>query len=259
MVEIHATAIVSPGAEIAAGVTIGPYTVIGERVRVGEESVVGPHTVIQGPTTIGKRNRILGQAAIGTASQDLKYQGEETFLTIGDDNVIREFVTINRATAAGGGTTLGSRNLLMTGVHIAHDCSIGEGNVMANAATLAGHVDVGDHCVVGAFTGVHQFCRVGMYAFVGAYSVLTRDALPFVKTVGERNRARIYGINSVGLRRKGFSAERIRKLKWAYRWLFQRKLKLKEALIQIRDEGLETRDVKALMEFMESSERGFVR
>lgn len=259
MIEIHQTAVVSPRAEIAESVAIGPYSVIGEDVWIGEECVIGPHTVIEGPTTIGRRNRFFGQASVGTDSQDLKYRGDETFLIIGDDNVIREFVTINRGTAAGGTTSIGNRNLLMTGVHIAHDCCIGEDAVMANAATLAGHVDIGDGSIVGAFSGVHQFCQVGKYAFVGGYSVLTQDALPFVKTVGERNQARIYGINSLGLQRKGFSAERIRKLKQAYRCLFQKDLKTSDAIARIREEGLETEEVRVLIEFIRNSKRGFVR
>lgn len=260
MIEIHETAIVSPRAEVGEGVRIGPYAVIGENVRIGEQTFVGPHCVLEGPAIIGKGNRFLGQSAIGTPPQDLKYRGEESLVVMGDDNVVREFVTVNRGTAGGGGrTTVGNHNLLMTGVHIAHDCHVGTGTIMANAATLAGHVAIGDHATVGAFTGVHQFCRVGAHAFVGGYSVLTRDALPFIKTVGDRNQAKIYGINSVGLERKGFSKERIEALKKAYRWLFQKKLKVREALAKISGEGWLTEDVKILIEFMESSERGFVR
>lgn len=258
--EIHETAIVSPDAEIGEGVEIGPYAVIGDRVTIGEGTLIGPHTVIEGPTDIGQGNRIFGQSAIGTDPQDLKYQGEETTLSIGDLNIIREFVTINRGTGGGGGkTTIGNMNLLMTGVHIAHDCHVGQRNILANAATLAGHVDVEDDATVGAFSGVHQECRVGVHAFVGGYSVLTRDALPFVKTVGYRNQAKIYGINSLGLRRKKFSAKRIKALKEAYRLIFQKGLKLQEAIEAVRSEDLETEDVNALIEFVESSKRGFVR
>jgi UDP-N-acetylglucosamine acyltransferase len=257
---IHETAIVSPGAEISGGVRIGPYAVIGDRVTIGEGTLVGPHTVIDGPTVIGKGNQIIGQSAIGTIPQDLKYQDEETFLSIGDLNIIREFVTINRGTEGGGGkTTVGDMNLLMTGVHIAHDCHVGQRTILANAATLAGHVDVEDDSTVGAFSGVHQECRVGVHAFVGGYSVLTRDALPFVQTVGHRNQAKIYGINSLGLRRKKFSAKRIKALKEAYRWLFQKGLKLQEAIEAIRSEDLETEDVSVLIQFVETSKRGFVR
>ena len=258
--EIHKTAIVSQGAEIGRGVRIGPYAVIGDDVAIGEDTIIGPHSVIEGPTSIGSKNRILGQSAIGTIPQDLKYQAEETFLSIGDENVIREFVTINRGTAGGGGRTIiGNRNLLMTGVHIAHDCSVGQGAILANSATLGGHVEVGDDSTVGAFTGVHQFCRVGCHAFVGGYSVLTRDALPFVKTVGDRGQAKIYGINSVGLRRKGFSSQRVETLKKAYRWLFQKGLTVKVAIGKIREKKLEAEDVVRLIHFIETTERGFVR
>ena len=258
--EIHKSAVVSGRAQVAQGVRIGPYAVIGDDVTIGEGTVVGPLTVIEGPTIIGKGNRIIGQSAIGTIPQDLKFQGEETFLSIGDENIIREFVTINRGTAGGGGkTTIGNGNLLMTGVHIAHDCHVGKRTVLANSATLAGHVEIEDDSTVGAFSGVHQDCRVGVYAFVGGYSVLTSDALPFVKTVGYRNQARIYGINSMGLERKNFSSQRIGALKKAYRWLFHKGLKLRQAIDQIRKEELEREDVSVLLEFIESSRKGFVR
>ncbi|MFZ0428446.1 MAG: acyl-ACP--UDP-N-acetylglucosamine O-acyltransferase [Acidobacteriota bacterium] len=258
--QIHPTAIVSRGAELAAGVVIGPYTVIGERVRIGENSVVGPSCLLEGPTTIGRDNRIYGHAAIGTDPQDLKFQGEETFLEIGDANRIREFVTINRGTgAATSYTRIGSRNLLMTGVHVAHDCRVGDDAILANAATLAGHVLVGDRATVGAFSGIHQFCRVGMHAFIGGYSVITQDALPFMKTVGARGEARSYGPNTIGLERLGFSSERQRALKEAFRTLFHRGLKLKEAIEQIRASDALTPDVEELVRFVESSERGVIR
>lgn len=257
---IHETAIVSPRSELGPGVQIGPYAVIGDDVTLGEGTVVGPHTVIQGRTVIGKRNRIYGQSAIGSDPQDLKYGGEDTLLVLGDENIIREFVTVNRGTALGNGrTTVGSRNLFMTCVHVAHDCTVGDGAVLTNAATLAGHVHVGDGAIIGAFSGVHQFCRVGPHAFIGGYSVITRDALPFIKTVGDRNDARIYGINSIGLERRGFPPPRIEALKKAYRRLFLKKLKLDEAVRLIREEGLETPDVALLLGFIETSERGFVR
>jgi len=258
--QIHPTAMVSPEVELAEGVQIGPYAVIGERVVIGQGTWVGPHAVIEGPTVIGKNNRIKGQSAIGTPPQDLKYKGEETFLEIGDENTIREFVTINRGTAGGGRrTTIGSHNLLMTGVHVAHDCHIGQQTILANSATLAGHVEIGNFSTIGAFSGVHQFCRVGLHAFIGGYSVLTRDALPFVKTVGSRNQAGIYGINSVGLGRRGFSKERIKALNQAYRWLFRKGLSLSEARQNIEDGGPLTEDVAVLLDFIDTSDRGFVR
>jgi len=259
-VSIHPTAIVAPDAVLGDGVSIGPYSIIGECVVIGEGTSVGPHTIIERNTRIGRGNRIAGQASIGSWPQDLKFKGEVTWLEIGDNNVIREFVTLNRGTAGGRGrTTIGNNNLLMTGVHVAHDCLIGDHVIMANAATLAGHVDIADYSTVGAFTGVHQFCRIGPHAFIGGYSVITRDALPFVKTVGDRNEAKTYDINTIGLERRGFSRERIDALKKAYRILFRKGLKVKDAVEQIRAKGLETEDVSILIQFIESSERGFIR
>ncbi len=259
-VSIHATALVAPGAVLGEGVCVGPYTIIGPSVRIGEQTTVGPHCVIEGDTRIGRNNRISGQSSIGSAPQDLKYRGEPTWLEIGDDNTIREFVTINRGTVGGRGKTrVGSHNLLMTGVHVAHDCMVGDHVIMANAATLAGHVDIEDFSTVGAFSGVHQFCRVGTHAFIGGYSVITRDALPFVKTVGDRNDAKTYDINSMGLERRGFSRERIDALKKAYRILVRKGIKVKEAVEQVRVQGLATDDVAVLISFIESSERGFIR
>ena len=259
-VSIHATALVAPGAVLGEGVCVGPYTIIGPSVRIGEQTNIGPHCVIEGDTRIGRDNRISGQSSIGSAPQDLKYRGEPTWLEIGDDNTIREFVTINRGTVGGRGKTrIGSHNLLMTGVHVAHDCLVGDHVIMANAATLAGHVDIADFSTVGAFTGVHQFCRIGLHAFIGGYSVITRDALPFVKTVGDRNDAKTYDINSIGLERRGFTRERIDALKKAYRILVRKGIKVKEAVEQVRVQGLETDDVAVLISFIETSERGFIR
>jgi UDP-N-acetylglucosamine acyltransferase len=258
--KIHPTALVAPGAVLAESVKVGPNAVIGDKVVLGENCSVGPFTVIEGPSRIGRNNRFYGHCSIGTDPQDLKYQGEETFLEIGDDNVVREFVTINRGTVGGGRRTrIGNRNLLMTGVHVAHDCTIGSDIIFANAATLAGHIDIGDHSTIGAFTGVHQFCRVGIHAFIGGYSVITRDALPFVKTVGSRGDAKIYGINRIGLERNGFSEMRIRALEETYRVLFRKKLTLQEALSQVAAELEKTRDIEELVQFIETSNRGFVR
>ncbi|MEE2822797.1 MAG: acyl-ACP--UDP-N-acetylglucosamine O-acyltransferase [Acidobacteriota bacterium] len=257
---IHTTAIVSPNAKVSKGVSIGPYSVIGDEVEIGEGCVLGSHVVIEGPTIVGKRNHFIGQCSIGTTPQDLKFKGEKTTLTIGDDNVIREFVTINRGTLGGGSkTTMGDGNLLMTGVHIAHDCHLGHRIILANSATLAGHVEVHDDSTVGAFSGVHQDCRVGVHAFIGGYSVITRDALPFVKTVGYRNQANIYGINSLGLERRGFSSLRIKSLTNAYRWLFKKGLTVEEAVSAIEKEDVRTKDVNILIDFIQSSTRGCIR
>ena len=258
--QIHDTAIIDPGAELAEDVQVGPNVLIGDGVRIGSGTVVGPFTVIEGPTIIGQDNHFYGHCSIGTDPQDLKFGGEKTRLEIGDNNVVREFVTVNRGTSGGGGLTrVGDRNLLMTAVHIAHDCLVGSSVIFANAATLAGHIDVGDHSTIGAFTGVHQYCRVGAHAFIGGYSVITRDALPFMKTVGIRGDAKIYGINKIGLERKGFSEERLESLNRAYRLLFRRKLKLQEAVERVRQEIEGTLDLEYLLSFIESSERGFIR
>ncbi len=256
----HPTAIVSLSASIGARVEIGPYTIIGEDVSIGDGTRIGPHVVIDGPTEIGCDNLILGQSAIGTVPQDLKYKGERSKLRIGDRNRIREFVTINRGTLGGiNETVLGNDNLLMAGVHIAHDCVLGNGTVFSNCASLAGHVEVGDHAILAGFAGVQQFCRVGRYAFLGAHSVLTRDALPFVKTVGSRNQARIYGINQLGLERKDFSKEEIDQLKRAYRVLFRKGLLVEEAVEQLAQEMGDSESVRTLIHFIRTSERGFVR
>jgi UDP-N-acetylglucosamine acyltransferase len=252
--EVHPTAIVHPNAKIGTGTVIGPYVTIGERVTIGQRCRIGASTVIDGVTTIGDDNEIFPMTSIGLVPQDLKFGGEPTRVVIGDRNVIREFVTIHRGTAGGGGvTTIGNHNLLMAYTHIAHDCHIGHHTIFANAATLAGHVLVEDYANIGAFSGVHQFCRVGRYAFIGGYSVVTRDALPFIKTVG--NRARIYGINTIGLRRKGFSKEAIDKLTRAYRHLLHSNTS--RALAQIDgDAALQGAEVRYLVEFIRSSKRG---
>jgi len=257
---IHPSAVVSPDAVLGRGVVVGPHCVIGERVQIGEGTEVGPSTLIEGPTVIGAGNRITGHASIGTDPQDLKFHGEETFLTIGDDNWIREFVTLNRGTGAGtSNTRIGSHNLIMTGVHVAHDCVVGDHTILENAATLAGHVDVGDYATVGAFTGVHQFCNVGPHAFIGGYSVLTRDALPFIKTVGSRNDAKTYGVNTIGLERKGFSKVRIEALQAAYRVICRRGPSLAASIRDLRESPNLTSDVEILLNFVEASRRGFVR
>jgi UDP-N-acetylglucosamine acyltransferase len=260
MSRIHETAIISPDAELAENVRVGPNVVIGDSVKIGEHCSVGPFTVIEGPSKIGRNNRFYGHCSIGTDPQDLKYAGEETWLEMGDENVVREFVTVNRGTSGGGGQTrIGNRNLLMTGVHIAHDCIVGNDIIFANAATLAGHIEIGDHSTIGAFTGVHQFCRIGVHAFIGGYSVITRDALPYVKTVGVRGDAKIYGINRMGLERKGFSKKQIQILDETYRILFRKGLRLREALIQVAEEIERTEEMEELIRFIETSKRGFIR
>ncbi|MBI2821360.1 MAG: acyl-ACP--UDP-N-acetylglucosamine O-acyltransferase [Acidobacteria bacterium] len=257
---VHPTAIIDPGAELAPDVSVGPYSIVGDEVKIGPGTAIGPYVHIQGPTEIGAGCRIHSHCSIGSDAQDLKFKGERASLRIGSHNLIREFVTINRGTRGGGGyTVLGDNNYLMTGVHVAHDCILGNGVILANAATLAGHVVVHDYSTVGAYSGVHQFCRVGTHAYVGGYSVLTRDALPFVKTVGSRNEAKTYGVNTLGLERRRFSREEIRILKKAYRLLVQSRLQLKEAIEQLRAQFPEDPHVRSLIEFVLESPRGFVR
>jgi UDP-N-acetylglucosamine acyltransferase len=248
------SAVVHPGAIIGAGTRIGPHAVIGEHVRIGRNCSIGASTVIDGWTEIGDDNEIFPMASIGLIPQDLKFGGEMTRVVIGNRNVIREFVTIHRGTAGGGGlTSIGDHNLLMAYTHIAHDCHVGHDTIFANGATLAGHVAVEDYAQVGAFSGVHQFCRVGQHAFIGGYSVVTRDALPFAKTVG--NRARIYGLNTIGLVRRKFPPESIDKLRRAYRYLLHSNTS--RALAQIEgDPSLHCPEVDYVVEFIRSSTRG---
>jgi UDP-N-acetylglucosamine acyltransferase len=215
---------------------------------------------VHGWTSIGKGCRFYSHCSVGTDPQDLKYGGETTYLEIGSDNVFREFVTLNRGTQGGHGiTVIGNGNFFMAYSHVAHDCVVGNSIIMANAATLAGHVTVGDHSTVGAFSAVHQFCRVGPHAFIGGFSVITRDALPFIRTVGDRNQAKIYGINIIGLQRKGFSDQCIGELKQVYRICFRSGGNIGEALARAKETSWASPEVSTLIEFMESSERGFIR
>ena len=251
---IHPTAIVQPGAQIGAGTEVGPYVTIGPHVRIGRDCRIGASTVIDGWTEIGDGNEIFPMASVGLIPQDLKFGGESTRLVIGNRNVIREFVTIHRGTGGGGGVTrIGDHNLFMAYAHVAHDCQVGNETIFANGATLAGHVLVEDYATVGAFSGVHQFCRVGRHAFIGGYSVVTKDALPFAKTVG--NRARIYGVNTIGLVRRRFSPDAIAKLRRAYRHLLHSNTS--RALAQIeRDPSLRCDEVQYVLDFIRTSSRG---
>jgi UDP-N-acetylglucosamine acyltransferase len=259
MPEIHLTAIVSSEANLAYDVVVDAFAIIGSGVAIGAGSIVGPFTRIEGAVTIGERNRIIGQSSIGTPPQDLKFKGERTELTIGNDNTIREFCTLNRGTAGGGGiTTIGSNNYFMAYSHVAHDCHIGDNVIFANNATLAGHVDVGDFATIGAFTAIHQFCRVGEHAFIGGGSICTQDVLPFVKTVGNRP-AKTYGINTLGLQRKGIEPETIEALQRAYRILVRSKLRLEEALARIDGELGNYPEARYLADFVRGAKRGIIR
>jgi UDP-N-acetylglucosamine acyltransferase len=256
--QVDASARVSGRADLAPGVRVGPYCIVGPAVSLGPGSVLDAHVVIEGPTTIGARNRFYPFSSIGLAPQDLKYRGEPSRLEIGDSNTFREFVTVNRGTEGGGNVTrIGSHNLFMTEVHVAHDCIVGSHTIFANAATLAGHVEIQDWATIGAFTGVHQFCRVGAHAFVGGYSVITRDVLPYSKTVGNRS-ARVYGINSIGLLRRGFSRESLAALKEAYRILLRGGLTTTEAVARLEAEGPQTPEARAIVEFVRTSPRGVI-
>jgi len=255
---VDSRAVVHECAELGAGVQIGPYCVVGEDVQLGDGTRLDPHVVVEGPTRIGAACRIGPSASIGGAPQDLKYDGEPTTLVIGSGNRIREFTTMNRGTVGGGGeTTIGDDNLFMAYSHVAHDCHVGSRTVFANAATLAGHVEVGDDATVGAFSAVHQFCRVARFAFIGGYSVVTRDALPWVLTVG--NRAESHGLNLVGLKRRGYPAETISALKRCYAKLFRSKMLLEEAMTEVESEYGEIEEIRYFLEFVRGSQRGVCR
>jgi UDP-N-acetylglucosamine acyltransferase len=253
---IDPSARVAPEAQLGPGVKVGAYAVIGPQVRIGAGSIVEAHAVVDGDTTIGRDNHLYPFCSVGLAPQDLKYHGEATRLELGDRNVVREFVTLNRGTGGGGGvTSIGSDNLFMAYAHVAHDCRVGSHTIFANGATLAGHVDVADHATIGAFSAVHQFCRVGIYGFLGGYTVATKDVLPYSKTVG--NRARIYGVNTLGLQRRGFSPEVIAAIRHAYRILLQSRLNTSEGLARLESEPM-IPEVRVLVDFIRSARRGVV-
>ena len=253
---IDRTAVIHPGAKIGAGTVIGPYATVGEHVVIGQNCTVGASSIVDGWTTVGDHTQVFPIASIGLAPQDLKYKGEPTKLVIGRGTVFREFVTIHRGTAGGGGlTSIGDDNLFMAYAHVAHDCHVGSHTIFGNAATLGGHVTVEDYATISAYSGVHQFCRVGRHAFVGGYTVVTRDALPFAKTVG--NRARIYGLNPIGLARRGFSPDTINKLRRAYRHLLQHNTSRAVEIIE-KDRSLASPEVKYLLDFIASAKRGVI-
>ncbi len=257
--KVNPTAIIHSRARVASSVRVGPFTLIGEGVALGDDCEVMSHVVIEGPTRIGKRNRIFSYAVVGFPCQDLKYKGEPTCLEIGDDNILREFITLHRGTADGGGVTrIGNNNFLMAYVHIAHDCHLGNHIIMANGASLAGHVEIGDHATIGAFCGIHQYCRIGAYSFLGSYSVVNQDILPYAKTSADRPLA-VYGANRLGLERRGFSKEDVNELDKALRLLTRSKLNTTQALEAIEAQGFQSPQVEALVEFVRTSERGIVK
>ncbi|MCX7513643.1 acyl-ACP--UDP-N-acetylglucosamine O-acyltransferase [Frateuria sp. STR12] len=256
---IHATAQIDPGAVIGRNVTIGAYSVIGAEVEVGEGTVIGPHVVVEGPTRIGRDNRISQFASIGGAAQDKKFSGERTELVIGDRNLIREFVTINRGTGEGGSVTrIGDDNWLLAYVHIAHDCQVGNHVVFSNYSALAGHVEIGDWVIVSGYAGVHQFCKVGAHAFIGMGCLVGSDVPPFVMMANEQH-GRPRGINSEGLKRRGFDAPRISAIKRAYRTLYMAGLSLPEARAQLVTQAQDSEDVRDMLAFLDRSERSLAR
>lgn len=255
---IHETAIVNPDARIGSDCHIGPFCTVGGEVTLGQGVRLDSHVVIDGKTSIGDETHVFPFVSIGLAPQDLKYAGEPTATEIGKRNHIREFVTIHRGTAGGGGLTrIGDGNLFMAQAHVAHDCQIGNEVIMANAATLAGHVEIADRANVGAYSGVHQFCRIGFEAFVGGYSVVVKDAPPFAVIQG--NHAKCYGLNRVGMKRRGYAKETIEKLHRAYHLLLSAKLNTTQAVEKIREEITDCKEVDLLVEFIESSKRGVVK
>jgi len=257
-VSVHPTAIVDPKANIHPEAQIGPYVVIGPDVTIGAGTVVGPHAVIDGDTTIGERNHIFHHASVGAPPQDLKYAGEKTKLVIGDENLIREFTTLHTGTAGGGGVTrIGNKNLFMAYAHVAHDCIVGSGCVLANAATLAGHVEVGDFVIVGGLSAVHQFTRLGKHAFIAGGGMVVMDVPPYCTAQGDR--AELAGLNTVGLTRHGFTEEQIGRIKHAYKILFRSKLGLNEALSQLKAEHGGQPEIDVLLDFIATSKRGITR
>ena len=255
---IHPTAIVDLGARVADSVEIGPYTVIGEHVEIGEGCWIGAHAVITGHTRIGARNRIYHSVSLGEAPQDKKYGGEATRLEIGNDNTIREFCTFNRGTAQDAGVTrVGDDNWIMAYVHLAHDCQVGSHTIFANNAQLAGHVHIGDHAVLGGFTGVHQFCRVGAHSITAIGAVVLQDVPPFIIASG--NAAKPYGINAEGLKRRGFTADTINRLKRAYRTLYKSGLTLDEARQELERQARSCAEIAVLVDFLTAGTRGIVR
>jgi UDP-N-acetylglucosamine acyltransferase len=257
-VEIHPTAVVSARAEVGEGSYVGPFCTVGDEVRLGARVRLESHVVVDGRTEIGDDTHVFPFASVGLAPQDLKYRGEPAETRLGRRNRVREFVTIHRGTEGGGMlTSVGDDCLIMAQAHVAHDCRVGNRVIMANAATLAGHVEVSDGANVGAYSGVHQFCRVGREAYVGGYSVVVKDALPFALTVG--NHAKCYGLNTVGMKRRGRPADTIEALHHAFRLLLSSKLNTTQALAAIREEVSDSREVEELLRFIETSERGVVK
>src|SRR5437016_9990499 len=257
--ETHPQAILGAGAKLGEGVKIGAYAVVGEEVELGDGSVLHTHAVVQGPSKFGKNNVFHAFSVVGGDPQDYTFRGERAELVAGDGNIFREYVTVSRGTQKGGGkTSLGNENFFLAYSHVGHDCMIGSNTLFVNGATLAGHVTVEDFVTIGAFCPVHQFCRLGRYAYIGASTVITQDVPPFSKIVTERE-TKTFGINAIGLERKGFSPRRLQALKRAYRLLLRAKLNTTQALSEMRKSLSDSADVQELIKFIESAERGIVK
>jgi UDP-N-acetylglucosamine acyltransferase len=256
-VQIHPTAIVDSRAQLGAGTIVGPYCVIAAEVTLGPECWLQHHVTLSGPMTAGARNKFYAYCSIGQQTQDLKYQGEPTYLEIGDENTFREFVTINRGTTSEGKTRVGSCGNFLAYSHIGHDCTVGDDVVFSNNGTLAGHVQVGDHAVMGGLTAVHQFCRIGQFAITGGCSKIVQDVPPFM--IADGNPAKVRGINLIGLERKGFPAENLKPIKEAFRLIYRSKLNTQQALEAMRKDLPQTEEIAQIIEFIEASERGIIR
>jgi UDP-N-acetylglucosamine acyltransferase len=255
---IDERAIIDPSAKIGKNVTIGPWSMIGPEVTIGDDTVIGPHVVISKWTSIGRNNKIYQFSSLGEDPQHANYQGEETRLKIGDNNLIREFCTINRATTQGGGeTSIGSNNFLMAYVHIAHDCNVGNNVIFVNNASIAGHVTVADYATIGGFCGIHQFCNIGAYSFITAAAMVGKDVPPYVIVTG--NTAAVCGLNVVGLKRRGFNSETLTMLRRAYTILFRQGLNVKEAVVQLEQMVLKCPEVQLFIDSINNSNRGLVR
>lgn len=258
MSSVHPTAIIHPEAQLHESVEVGPYAVIGPKVRIGAHSWVGPHAVIEGSTTLGQRNRVFQFASVGAVPQDLKYAGEPTRLEIGDENTLREFTTLHIGTAGGGGVTrVGNKNLFMAYSHVAHDCQVGNGCILANSAALAGHVELGDNVILGGLSAIHQFTRIGKLAFIAGGAMVTMDVPPFCTAQGDR--AELAGLNTVGMTRHGFTEEQVTRVKDVYRILFRSKLTLDAAVEKVTAEHGGQPEVDVLLGFLTAAKRGITR
>ncbi len=255
--QIHSSAIVASKAKISPSAIVGPYSIIGDKVNIGANTVIGAHCVIEGNTTIGNSCQIFTGAVIGSRPQDLKFKGEDVFLEIGSNNIIREYCTLNPGTGEGGKTTVGDNNLLMAYSHVAHDCRVGNDCVLANNSTLAGHVTIEDKAVIGGLVAIHQFVRVGMLSIIGGCSKVVQDIPPFSTCDGHP--ARVYGLNLIGLRRKGVSRESIKQIDQAFKLVFNSGLSAKHAVEKVEKELAKTEEIKYLVNFIKSSERGLAR